>query len=61
MSNRNETAKSEGVAEQIGGKIKKGVGALIGDDQMRAEGTGELVVLARSTMVQLHAEQDSQE
>ncbi len=41
MSNRNETAKNEGVAEQIGGKIKKGVGALIGDDQMRAEGAAK--------------------
>ncbi len=36
MSNQSE--KNEGVAEQIGGKIKKGIGALIGDDQMRAEG-----------------------
>jgi uncharacterized protein YjbJ (UPF0337 family) len=37
MSNQSE--KSEGVAEQIGGKIKKGIGKLIGDDQMHAEGT----------------------
>jgi uncharacterized protein YjbJ (UPF0337 family) len=36
MSNQSE--KSEGVAEKIGGKIKKGIGAVIGDDQMRAEG-----------------------
>ena len=39
MSNQSE--KSEGIAEKIGGKIKKGVGALIGDDQMRAEGAAK--------------------
>jgi uncharacterized protein YjbJ (UPF0337 family) len=37
----NQTEKSEGVAEQIGGKIKKGIGTLIGDDQMHAEGTAK--------------------
>jgi uncharacterized protein YjbJ (UPF0337 family) len=36
MSNQSE--KSEGVAEKIGGKIKNGIGTLIGDDQMKAEG-----------------------
>jgi uncharacterized protein YjbJ (UPF0337 family) len=34
----NESNKSEGTAEKIGGAIKKGVGALIGDEQMEAEG-----------------------
>jgi len=30
--------RSEGVAEEIGGKIKKTVGAVIGNEQMQAEG-----------------------
>ena len=32
------TNRSEGVAEEIGGKIKKNVGKLIGNEQMEAEG-----------------------
>jgi uncharacterized protein YjbJ (UPF0337 family) len=39
MSNQSE--KSEGVAEQMGGKIKKGIGKLVGDDQLHAEGTAK--------------------
>lgn len=34
----NESDKSEGTAEKIGGAIKKTVGGLIGDEQMEAEG-----------------------
>ncbi len=34
----NDANKSEGVAEQLGGKIKQGIGKLVGDDQMVAEG-----------------------
>jgi uncharacterized protein YjbJ (UPF0337 family) len=34
----NETKRAEGAAEEIGGKIKKGIGKLIGNDQMEAEG-----------------------
>ncbi len=36
MSNQSE--KGQGVAEQIGGKIKQGVGKVIGNEQMEAEG-----------------------
>src|SRR4051812_27773315 len=36
MSNKSE--KSEGTAEKIGGAIKKGVGKLVGDRTMEAEG-----------------------
>ena len=36
MSNANNRA--EGVAEEIGGKIKNKVGAVIGNEQMQAEG-----------------------
>ena len=36
MSNIGE--RSEGKAEEIGGKIKKGIGKLIGNEQMEAEG-----------------------
>lgn len=34
----NGANRAEGVAEQVGGKIKAGVGALIGNEQMEAEG-----------------------
>ncbi|HEY6036277.1 MAG TPA: CsbD family protein [Kofleriaceae bacterium] len=34
----NESKRAEGAAEEIGGKIKKGLGKLIGNDQMQAEG-----------------------
>jgi uncharacterized protein YjbJ (UPF0337 family) len=34
----NESKRAEGAAEEIGGKIKKGFGKLIGNDQMEAEG-----------------------
>lgn len=32
------TNRGEGVAEQVGGKIKQGVGKVIGNEQMQAEG-----------------------
>jgi len=38
MANRNERDRSEGVAEELGGKLKKGVGTLLGDDEMELEG-----------------------
>ena len=34
----NQSKRSEGVAEEIGGKIKKGIGKIIGNEQMEAEG-----------------------
>jgi uncharacterized protein YjbJ (UPF0337 family) len=34
----NESKRAEGAAEEIGGKIKKGIGKLVGSDQMEAEG-----------------------
>jgi uncharacterized protein YjbJ (UPF0337 family) len=34
----NASTRGEGKAEEIGGKIKGAVGALIGDEQMEAEG-----------------------
>ncbi len=34
----NEANKGEGVAQQVGGKIKQAVGAVIGNEQMEAEG-----------------------
>jgi uncharacterized protein YjbJ (UPF0337 family) len=34
----NTTKRIEGAAEQVGGTIKKGVGSLIGNQQMQAEG-----------------------
>jgi uncharacterized protein YjbJ (UPF0337 family) len=36
MSNRSN--RSEGAAEELGGKIKKGIGKLIGNQRMEAEG-----------------------
>lgn len=36
--NQNETKRGEGTAKKIGGAIKKGVGKLVGDEQMEAEG-----------------------
>jgi uncharacterized protein YjbJ (UPF0337 family) len=34
----NESKKAEGVAEQVGGKIKAGIGKIIGNERMEAEG-----------------------
>src|SRR5438309_820479 len=34
----NETNRGEGAAEELGGKIKKNVGKVIGNEQMEAEG-----------------------
>ena len=34
----NATNRSEGAVEELGGKIKKGIGHLIGNEQMAAEG-----------------------
>jgi len=39
MSNASE--KSEGTAQKLGGKLKKGVGRLLGNRRMEAEGRGE--------------------
>lgn len=35
----NASKRSEGAAEEIGGKIKKTIGKAIGNEQMEAEGT----------------------
>ncbi len=35
---RNETQRSEGAAERLGGKIKKGIGRALGNERMTAEG-----------------------
>jgi uncharacterized protein YjbJ (UPF0337 family) len=34
----NQSNRDEGAARELGGKIKKGIGNLIGDDKMAAEG-----------------------
>ena len=34
----NQSKRAEGAAEEIGGKIKKGIGKVIGNEQMEAEG-----------------------
>jgi uncharacterized protein YjbJ (UPF0337 family) len=34
----NQANRGEGIAEQVGGKIKQGVGHVIGNEQMVAEG-----------------------
>ncbi|AGP33604.1 general stress protein CsbD [Sorangium cellulosum] len=34
----NESDRNEGAAEEMGGKLKKGLGKLLGDEQMEAEG-----------------------
>jgi uncharacterized protein YjbJ (UPF0337 family) len=34
----NESQKGEGKAQQLGGKIKAGIGRIVGDDVMEAEG-----------------------
>jgi uncharacterized protein YjbJ (UPF0337 family) len=34
----NAAKRGEGVAEQVGGKIKHGIGKVIGNEQMQAEG-----------------------
>jgi len=34
----NDSKRAEGKAEELGGKIKKGIGKLIGNEQMEAEG-----------------------
>jgi uncharacterized protein YjbJ (UPF0337 family) len=34
----NEGKRVEGAAEEIGGKLKKGLGKIIGNEQMEAEG-----------------------
>jgi len=34
----NVANRGEGKAEQIGGKIKQGIGKIIGNEQMQAEG-----------------------
>ena len=38
MSNDNARKRNEGAAEKLGGKIKRGLGKLIDNDQMEAEG-----------------------
>jgi uncharacterized protein YjbJ (UPF0337 family) len=34
----NSSERSEGAAEELGGKIKKGLGQLVGDDELELEG-----------------------
>jgi uncharacterized protein YjbJ (UPF0337 family) len=34
----NQSKRAEGKAEELGGKIKKGIGKVIGNEQMEAEG-----------------------
>lgn len=34
----NESKRAEGAAEELGGKLKKGLGKIIGSEQMEAEG-----------------------
>ena len=49
----NTTKRIEGAATELGGKIKKGVGSLIGNEQMEAEG--------RVTELEGEAEQAAEE
>jgi uncharacterized protein YjbJ (UPF0337 family) len=35
----NKRKRAEGAAEKIGGKVKRGVGKVLGNEQMQAEGT----------------------
>lgn len=35
------TDKIKGVANQVGGKVKEGIGKAIGNEQMQAEGLGQ--------------------
>ena len=37
------TDKIKGVANQVGGKVKEGVGKAIGDDEMRVEGVAQQI------------------
>jgi uncharacterized protein YjbJ (UPF0337 family) len=37
------TDKIKGVANQVGGKVKEGVGKVIGNEQMEAEGIGQQI------------------
>ena len=37
-NNSNASKRSEGAAEKLGGKIKRGIGKLIDNEQMEAEG-----------------------
>ena len=39
--NRNLSDRGEGTAREIGGKLKEGVGTLLGDDEMAAEGRAQ--------------------
>ena len=41
MNVSNATNRGEGAAEELGGKIKKGIGKLIGNEQMEAEGAAK--------------------
>ncbi len=34
----NESKRAEGAAEELGGKLKKGLGKILGNEQMQAEG-----------------------
>jgi uncharacterized protein YjbJ (UPF0337 family) len=37
----NESNKAEGVAQQVGGNIKQGIGKVIGSDRLEAEGKAQ--------------------
>jgi uncharacterized protein YjbJ (UPF0337 family) len=39
--NRNLSDRGEGTAEELGGKLKKGVGTLLGDDELEVEGRAQ--------------------
>ncbi|MGK3967146.1 CsbD family protein [Sorangium sp. So ce118] len=39
----NESDRKEGAADELGGKLKKGLGKLVGDEQMEAEGRAKEV------------------
>jgi uncharacterized protein YjbJ (UPF0337 family) len=41
MSKQNQSKRSEGKAEELGGKIKEGVGKLVGNQRLQAEGKAQ--------------------
>jgi uncharacterized protein YjbJ (UPF0337 family) len=41
MSNRNQDERAKGTAEEINGTVKSGIGALVDDRQLEAEGQAD--------------------
>jgi len=41
MSKHNQSKRSEGTVEELGGKLKEGVGKLVGNERIEAEGKAQ--------------------